>query len=91
MKAPCDATTGGGRDFCEPREEYGFVRAIFCRSVEGREGGPESEKFATMDRSSYTSDSALVSESIVKEASGLRYYFAYSIFFEAPLVTRSVP
>lgn len=41
MKAPCDATTGGGRDFCKPREEYGFVRAraIFCRPTERRRGG----------------------------------------------------
>lgn len=41
---------GGGRDFCESREEYRFVRAIFCRSIGRREeGDSESEKFTTVN------------------------------------------
>ena len=78
MKAPCDATTGGDRDVCEPREEYSFVhaRAIFSQPIERR--GMDSEKWRPSMEASLTLRS---SRTIDKEESGLRYCFAsYFIF-----------
>lgn len=103
MSRPGENHDSWRRRAMQPRGEaaifasHGKNMALYARFSAGRSRGakgawsPKNSR-PTMDRPSCTFDSSLVSESIVKEESGLRYYLApYSIFFEAPLVTRSVP
>jgi len=66
MKAPCDATTGGGRDFCGPREEYAALYALARFSPAGRpegEGGGGGERRRGLDTEKSTMEASQVGSS----------------------------
>lgn len=91
MKAPCDATTGGGRDFCEPREEYGFVRARARDSLlVDRERERERKKDLDSEKSRPSMEASYVRlrahlEQLTKKS--WNYVFIFRVVFYLP-VTR---